>query len=134
MKTLHRAFCSCNHWRYQDIDEKTVFFETFHQEHAGDRLQSLIANIWGVPESSVIIYNVFSEQELRLLSIDDSSASGDERLFEIGWSGEKQQPIYVNQEDWPLMLVSPRTHERLVKAFMSLSQIGCGEMKEAAHG
>ncbi|PKX82753.1 hypothetical protein [Pectobacterium peruviense] len=134
MRTLYRAFCSCNHWRYKDVDEQTVFFETFHTEDAGERLRALLANMWCVPESSVIVYNVYSEKELRLNSMDNSPVSGDEKLFEAGWSSEKQQPVYINQEGWPLMLVSPRTHERLVKAFMSISQIGRGEMKEAAHG
>ncbi|MBQ4792099.1 hypothetical protein ABRP52_13400 [Pectobacterium versatile] len=72
MKTLYRAFCSCNHWRYKDVDEQTIFFETFHTEDAGERVRSLLANTWGVPESSVIVYNVFPEQELSLLSLDDS--------------------------------------------------------------
>ncbi|AIA69858.1 hypothetical protein ECA0518 [Pectobacterium atrosepticum SCRI1043] len=130
MKTLHRAFCSCNHWRYKDVDEQTVFFETFHTEHAGERLRSLLANTWGVPESSVIVYNVFPERELSLLSLDDSS-SDDKMLFETGWDRDAKRPCYL--DDFPLMLVSPRTYKRLVKAFMSISQIGCGG-KEAAHG
>ncbi|KHS98141.1 hypothetical protein RC88_05135 [Pectobacterium parvum] len=134
MKTLYRAFCSCNHWHYKDVDEQTVFFETFHTEDAGERVRSLLANTWGVPESSVIVYNVYSEQELRLNSFDDSPVSGDEKLFEAGWSSEKQGPVYINQEDWPLMLVSPRTNERLVKVFLGLSQIRCGQLMEAAHG
>lgn len=132
MKSLYRAFCSCNHWRYKDVDEQTVFFETFHNEHAGDRLRSLLANTWGVPESSVIVYNVFPEQELSLLSLDDSLSSGDKMLFETGWNRDAKRPCYL--DDWPLMLVSPRTQERLVKALMSLGLPGCGEMKEAAHG
>ncbi|MBN3170761.1 hypothetical protein H5A22_15895, partial [Pectobacterium brasiliense] len=91
MKTLHRAFCSCNHWRYKDVDEQTVFFETFHTEHAGERLRSLLANTWGVPESSVIVYNVFPERELSLLSLDDSS-SDDKMLFETGWDRDAKRP------------------------------------------
>ncbi|MBN3171603.1 hypothetical protein, partial [Pectobacterium brasiliense] len=74
---------------------------------------------------------VFPERELSLLSLDDSS-SDDKMLFETGWDRDAKRPCYLNE--FPLMLVSPRTHERLVKAFMSISQIGCGEMKEAAHG
>jgi hypothetical protein len=52
-------------------------------------------------------------------------------LFETGWNPDAKRLSYL--DDWPLMLVSPRTHERLVKAFMSISQIGCGG-KEATHG
>ncbi|AVT57613.1 hypothetical protein OA04_09880 [Pectobacterium versatile] len=29
MKTLYRAFCSCNHWRYKDVDEQTIFLKHF---------------------------------------------------------------------------------------------------------
>ncbi|MEI7279511.1 hypothetical protein WCU81_08180 [Pectobacterium atrosepticum] len=89
-----------------------------------------MANTWGVPESSVIVYNVFPERELSLLSLDDSS-SDDKMLFETGWDRDAKRPCYL--DDFPLMLVSPRTYKRLVKAFMSISQIGCGG-KEAAHG
>ncbi|MCL6392461.1 hypothetical protein EXT73_18560 [Pectobacterium atrosepticum] len=134
MKTLYRAFCSCNHWRYKDVDEQTVFFETFHNEHAGDRLRLLLANMWGVPESSVIVYNVFSEQELFNDSLNNVPVHGDEVLFEVSWDQDTQRPRYSDWDGWPLMLVSPRTQERLVKAFMSISQTGCGDMKEAAHG
>lgn len=132
MKTLHRAVCSCNHWRYQDVDEKTVFFETFYTEHAGDRLRALLANTWGVPESSVIVYNVFPERELSLLSLDDSASSGDKALFEIGWDRGTKRPSYL--DELPLMLVSPQTHERLVTAFMSLVPMTRGERKEVVHG
>ncbi|AZK61301.1 hypothetical protein ACIPR7_09015 [Pectobacterium parvum] len=131
MKSLYRAFCSCNHWRYKDVDEQTVFFETFHTEDAGERARSLLANTWGVPESSVIVYNVFPEEELSLLSLDNTGSSSDTMLFETGWDQDAKRPCYL--DDFPLMLVSPRTHERLIKAFMSISQIGCGG-KEAVHG
>lgn len=132
MKTLHRAFCSCNHWRYQSVDEKTVFFETFHDEHAGERLRTLLANVWGVPESSVIIYNVYSEAELLRDSLDDSAAGGESSLFEIGWNQICQRPRYITC--WPLMLVSPRTHERLVNTFINLGQTDTCRMREVAHG
>ncbi|MCV9879302.1 hypothetical protein [Brenneria izbisi] len=122
MKTLYRAICFCTDSQYRGFDEKYVFFETVDNEQAGERLQAMLSDIWAVPESAVGVCNVYSEKNLLLDSLDDSPGRGDKVLFENGWDKEKKSVQYLPYNDWPLMLVSPRTHERLLKAFLSLNE------------
>ncbi|EDW4374597.1 hypothetical protein AAA67_005596, partial [Salmonella enterica subsp. diarizonae] len=63
MRILYRAACSCAASLHRGFDEKLVFFEADHNDDAGTRLVTLLADIWGVPESTVIYYNLLSEYD-----------------------------------------------------------------------
>ncbi|UVO09254.1 hypothetical protein LW347_04560 [Pectobacterium polonicum] len=128
MKTLHRAICFCSDSQYRGFDEQYVFFETVNDEHAGERLQAMLSEVWAVHESAVGICNISSEKQLVLDSHDDSPGRGDKALFENGWANGCVR--YISHNDWPLMLVSPRTHDRLLKVFLSLNERNV----EANHG
>ncbi|ECF8073976.1 hypothetical protein CWU58_12865 [Salmonella enterica] len=54
MRILYRAACSCAASLHRGFDEKLVFFEADHNDDAGARLVTLLSDIWGVPESTVI--------------------------------------------------------------------------------
>ncbi|WP_192459103.1 hypothetical protein [Musicola keenii] len=136
MKLLYRAVCFCTD-RYESC-EKLVFFDidaASHQSPA-EHLRKLLTAVWGVPASAIDYYNLSSETDLHRQSItsDDNGVPPayhgpvfERQLFEIGCS--LQGPIYPSLNDWPLMLVSPRNHRRLVSAFMD-----CHPALEAAHG
>lgn len=126
MKTLYRAICFCTDSQYRGFDDQYVFFETVNDEHAGERLQAMLSEVWAVPESAVGICNISSEKQLFLDSPDDSPGLGDKTLFENGWADGCVR--YISYNDWPLMLVSPRTHERLLKTFLSLHKDCVGEV------
>ncbi|EAT4156062.1 hypothetical protein OP853_003233 [Salmonella enterica] len=69
MRILYRAVCSCSASLYRGFDEKRVFFEADHNDDAGACLVALLADIWGVPDSTVIYHNLLlSEMPLFLVS------------------------------------------------------------------
>lgn len=129
MKTLYRAICFCTDSQYRGCDEQYVFFETVNDEHAGERLQAMLSEVWAVHESAVGICNISSEKQLLIDSPDNSPGRGDNALFENGWDNGRARHISYN--DWPLMLVSPRTHERLLKTFLNLHKDSAGEVAHA---
>lgn len=133
MRILYRAVCSCVASLHRGFDEKRVFFEADHNDDAGACLVALLADIWGVPESTVIYHNLLSEYEYhRKLdeqagtpvnhSPETGSLRDDMRLFEVMWTydHERRESVsYLPLSDMPLFLVSPRMHRRLLDAFLA---------------
>ncbi|EAA2983512.1 hypothetical protein DNY73_18455 [Salmonella enterica subsp. diarizonae] len=130
---LYRAVCSCAASLHRVFDEKRVFFEADHNDDAGACLVALLADIWGVPESTVIYHNLLSEYEYhRKLdeqagtpvhhSPETGSLRDDMRLCEVMWTydHERRESVsYLPLSDMPLFLVSPRMHRRLLDAFLA---------------
>jgi|GEM_PF-1471558 hypothetical protein len=124
MDKIYRAYCCCNTGSYQAIDEFMVFFEAQSDDEAPGKLTRLLAAIWGVPESVVDFYNLYSESELHknaAFPVASGTMAYKHQLFEIGWSGGPQgHPLYYTDlPDYPLFLVSPLNHRRLTTAFIS---------------
>ncbi|EAB7740817.1 hypothetical protein B5864_16460 [Salmonella enterica] len=133
MRILYRAVCSCAASLHRGFDEKRVFFEVDHNDDAGAYLVALLADIRGVPESTVIYHNLLSEYEYhRKLdtqagtpvhhSPETGSLRDDMRLFEVMWTydHERRESVsYLPLSDMPLFLVSPRMHRRLLDAFLA---------------
>lgn len=133
MRILYRAVCSCAVSLHRGFDEKRVFFEADHNDDAGACLVALLANIRGVPESTVIYHNLLSEYEYhRKLdeqagtpvhhSPETGSLRDGMRLFEVMWTydNERRESVsYLPLSDIPLFLVSPRMHRRLLDAFLA---------------
>lgn len=97
MRILYRAVCSCAASLHRGFDEKRVFFEAEHNDDAGACLVALLADIWGVPESTVIYHNLLSEYECHR-KLDEQAGTpashspetgtlrDDMRLFEVMWT------------------------------------------------
>ncbi|HFX2464522.1 TPA: hypothetical protein ACIA70_002930 [Salmonella enterica subsp. enterica serovar Java] len=133
MRILYRAVCSCAASLHRGFDEKRVFFEADHNDDAGACLVALLADIWGVPESTVIYHNLLSEYEYhRKLDeqagtpVHHSPGTGslrdDMRLFEVMWTYDhdsRESVSYLPLSDMPLFLVSPRMYRRLLDAFLA---------------
>lgn len=133
MRILYRAACSCAASLHRGFDEKLVFFEADHNDDAGTRLVTLLADIWGVPESTVIYYNLLSEYDYHRhldelagtpghQSPEPDGLRDDMRLFEAMWTynhGRCEGVTYLPLSDMPLFLVSPRTFRRLSDAFFA---------------
>ncbi|EJX4928497.1 hypothetical protein OD635_005564 [Salmonella enterica] len=145
MRILYRAACSCAASLHRGFDEKLVFFEADHNDDAGARLVTLLADIWGVPESTVIYYNLLSEYEYHRQLDELTGTPGsqppepdglrdDMRLFEVMWTynhGLCEGVTYLPLSDMPLFLVSPRTFRRLSDAFSACPR---GEKAEVVNG
>ncbi|ELC8789701.1 hypothetical protein RJV04_004080 [Salmonella enterica] len=131
MRILYRAVCSCSASLYRGVDEKRVFFEADHNDDAGACLVALLADIWGVPESTVIYHNLLSEYEYHR-KIDEQAGSpgchspetgtlrDDMRLFEVmlTYDHDSSESVsYLPLSEMPLFLVSPRLYRRLLDAF-----------------
>ncbi|ECJ2223110.1 hypothetical protein FNS94_14860 [Salmonella enterica] len=133
MRILYRAVCSCAASLHRGFDEKRVFFEADHNDDAGACLVALLADIWGVPESTVIYHNLLSEYEYhRKLdeqagipachSPETGTLRDDMRLFEVMWTYDhdsRESVSYLPLSDMPLFLVSPRMYRRLLDAFLA---------------
>lgn len=142
MRILYCAVCSCAASLHRGFDEKRVFFEADHNDDAGAYLVSLLADIWGVPESTVIYHNLLSEYEYhRKLdeqagtpvhhSPETGSLRDDMRLFEVMWTydHERRESVsYLPLSDMPLFLVSPRMHRRLLDAFLACPREAAAEV------
>ncbi|HFZ8572653.1 TPA: hypothetical protein ACIPFX_004259 [Salmonella enterica subsp. enterica serovar Birkenhead] len=133
MRILYRAVCSCAASLHRGFDEKRVFFEADHNDDAGACLVTLLADIWGVPESTVIYHNLLSEYEYhRKLDeqagtpVHHSPGTGslrdDMRLFEVMWTYDydsRESVSYLPLSEMPLFLVSPRMYRRLLDASLA---------------
>ncbi|HAF5679398.1 TPA: hypothetical protein G8N93_004012 [Salmonella enterica] len=142
MRILYRAVCSCAASLHRGFDEKRVFFEADNNDDAGACLVALLADIWGVPESTVIYHNLLSEYEYhRKLdeqagtpvhhSPETGSLRDDMRLFEVMWTydHERRESVsYLPLSDMPLFLVSPRMHRRLLDAFLACPREAAAEV------
>lgn len=133
MRILYRAVCSCAASLHRGFDEKRVFFETDHNDDAGACLVALLADIWGVPESTVIYHNLLSEYEYHR-KLDEQAGTpssfspqtgtlrDDMRLFEVMWTYDhdsRESVSYLPLSEMPLFLVSPRMYRRLLDAFLA---------------
>lgn len=133
MRILYRAVCSCAASLHRGFDEKRVFFEAEHNDDAGACLVALLADIWGVPESTVIYHNLLSEYECHR-KLDEQAGTpashspetgtlrDDMRLFEVMWTYDhdsRESVSYLPLSEMPLFLVSPRMHRRLLDAFLA---------------
>ncbi|EBS5928296.1 hypothetical protein DU918_09645 [Salmonella enterica subsp. enterica serovar Saintpaul] len=133
MRILYRAVCSCAASLHRGFDEKRVFFEADHNDDAGACLVALLADIWGVPESTVIYHNLLSEYEYHR-KLDEQAGTpachspetgtlrDDMRLFEVMWTYDhdsRESVSYLPLSDMPLFLVSPRMYRRLLDAFLA---------------
>lgn len=133
MRTLYRAICFCTD--RAESCEKLVFFEVEPSDSPVKKLVTLMMEVWGVTASAIGYYNLSTEDELHQQSISRNENSAltyntveyERQLLEIGYSPNGER-IYPALSDWPIMLVSPRTHDRLVKALLSL------EKREAVYG
>ncbi|MGG6044124.1 hypothetical protein [Salmonella enterica] len=133
MRILYRAVCSCAASLHRGFDEKRVFFEADHNDDAGACLVALLADIWGVPESTVIYHNLLSEYEYHrkldeqagtpvLHAPETGSLRDDMRLFEVMWTYDhdtRKGVSYLPLSDMPLFLVYPRMYRRLLDAFLA---------------
>ncbi|HFZ8351016.1 TPA: hypothetical protein ACIO89_003334 [Salmonella enterica subsp. enterica serovar Java] len=145
MRILYRAVCSCAASLHRGFDEKRVFFEAEHNDDAGACLVALLADIWGVPESTVIYHNLLSEYEYHRkpdeqagTPVHHSPGTGslrdDMRLFEVMWTYDhdrRESVSYLPLSDMPLFLVSPRMYRRLLDAFLACPR---ETAEEAANG
>lgn len=142
MRILYRAVCSCAASLHRGGDEKRVFFEADHNDDAGACLVALLADIWGVPESTVIYHNLLSEYEYHR-KLDEQAGTpvrhapetgslrDDMRLFEVMWTydHERRESVsYLPLSDMPLFLVSPRMHRRLLDAFLACPREAAAEV------
>ncbi|EEH4118748.1 hypothetical protein ABIU59_001857 [Salmonella enterica subsp. enterica serovar Newport] len=133
MRILYRAVCSCAASLHRGFDEKRVFFEADHNDDAGACLVALLADIWGVPESTVIYHNLLSEYEYHR-KLDEQAGTpachspetgtfrDDMRLFEVMWTYDhdsRESVSYLPLSEMPLFLVSPRMYRRLLDAFLT---------------
>ncbi|EFS2650351.1 hypothetical protein HX362_003220 [Salmonella enterica] len=133
MRILYRAVCSCSASLFRGGDEKRVFFEADHNDEAGACLVALLADIWGVPESTVIYHNLLSEYEYHR-KLDEQAGNpachspetgtlrDDMRLFEVMWTYDhdsRESVSYLPLSEMPLFLVSPRMYRRLLDAFLA---------------
>lgn len=133
MRILYRAVCSCAASLHRGFDEKRVFFEADHNDDAGACLVALLADIWGVTESTVIYHNLLSEYEYHR-KLDEQAGTpashspetgtlrDDMRLFEVMWTYDhdsRESVSYLPLSEMPLFLVSPRMYRRLLDAFLA---------------
>src|SRR5476649_516789 len=104
MEKIYRAFCFCTTDTYPSLDERMVFFEAQSDEQAQGKLAKLLSAVWGVPESAVDFYNLYSESELHknaAFPVASGTLLYKQQLFEIGCiGGTKGHPMYADLSDY----------------------------------
>lgn len=111
---IFRAFAE-----HSDVSERMVFIEATNRDDARERLPLLLAAVWDVPISSIDIYNLAPEFELRNDPFADR-VEGDDFFFLIGWHQDGPS-FWHGQHGHPLFFLNNQ-HDRVMSAYLRLSR------------
>lgn len=109
---IFRAFAE-----HSAASERMVFIEATNRDDARERLPLLLAAVWDVPISSINIYNLVPEFELR----NDTFAEhleGDDFFFVTGWHQDGPS-FWQGQHGHPLFFLNKQL-DRVMSAYLAL--------------